>query len=420
MTWQERLRDSIELTSPLGSVFTANWIGNARTLEKKLGIFQYPKLAGSVVQDLDVGGTRYPLTVFFEGPDHDTTANEFFKSCSENGPWNIVHPVRGRLRLQLIFVTESISPVESGNITEFTTEWIEPLDEFSVPSLPELSSTITAQVNQLNTTASEQFVSNLIQDKFKQIERITSAVTSVVGSVTKILSPIYQSSAAINSRVVSIIRGIQDLISDPIIDAAGLAGQIQNLIQIPLLASEDIPERLTAYGSLLAEALAVAPGSSANKEINTAAVQELSATSVLAAIARTSASGDLRTRQEAIGAAENMSDSFTVMTDTLDDSQEIFNENDIDLQYFSQSESFSDSSVISAQTIAYLLEKSFSLAIEKRFILKVPRAPIEIAITEYGTLGDNDENFDLFLDSNKLQSSDILLLNSGREVVVYV
>jgi hypothetical protein len=420
MTWKERLQANIVLTSPAGSVFTAEWIGNPRTVEKKLGIFQYPKIRGAVVQDLDVGGDRYPLTIFFEGSDHDIEAGRFFNACKENGAWSINHPVRGRLTLQLVFVTETIAPVESGNITEFITEWIEPLDPFALPSLPELASQITTQVNQVNDTAASQFARNLRQDKFKQIEKIVATTNSVVTAVSENLGPIYQASAEINARITSIARGIQDLISEPIIDAAGLAGQIQSLIQLPLLAIDDIPARVTAYSGLLADTLALAPTNSGEDQINVAATQELAATSINTAIAQTVSAGDLKTRKEAIGAAETVSGEFITMTDVLDVSQEIFQQNDIDLQYFSQSESFSDSSVIAAQAIAYLLEKSFSLAIEKRMILTVPRAPIEITITEYGTLGAEDANLDLFLESNQLSSNDIMLLQAGREVVVYV
>jgi hypothetical protein len=61
-----------------------------------------------------------------------------------------------------------------------------------------------------------------------------------------------------------------------------------------------------------------------------------------------------------------------------------------------------------------------NLAIERRFTLDRPRAPIEIAITEYGGLGANDFNLDLFIYSNDLHGKDIMLLARGREVVVYV
>jgi len=92
----------------------------------------------------------------------------------------------------------------------------------------------------------------------------------------------------------------------------------------------------------------------------------------------------------------------------------------IDTQYFSQSASFSDSLGLIAQAAQFLLLKSFDLAVEKRFNLKTDEAPIFTTIKEYGTLGEGDANFDFFIETNNLKGNDILLMKSGREVVVYV
>lgn len=70
--------------------------------------------------------------------------------------------------------------------------------------------------------------------------------------------------------------------------------------------------------------------------------------------------------------------------------------------------------------MAYLLRSVFDLSVEKRFKLEKRRAPIEITISEYGSLGDDDSNFQLFIDSNGLKGNDILILPEGREVVVYL
>jgi hypothetical protein len=40
-------------------------------------------------------------------------------------------------------------------------------------------------------------------------------------------------------------------------------------------------------------------------------------------------------------------------------------------------------------------------------------------VTEYGSLGDADANYDLFVRSNNLSGNDILLIPAGREVVIY-
>jgi hypothetical protein len=63
----------------------------------------------------------------------------------------------------------------------------------------------------------------------------------------------------------------------------------------------------------------------------------------------------------------------------------------------------------------YLLSQFFNLATEKRFIIKNRRSPLEVCVTEYGSI----DYYDLFIESNELSGDEILLLNPGREVVIY-
>jgi len=75
--YRDRLRPNIQLTSPDGTVFTALWRGNESSHVKKIGIFDYPGVAGSTVQDQNIKSATYPLTLQFVGPDNDLTAKQF-------------------------------------------------------------------------------------------------------------------------------------------------------------------------------------------------------------------------------------------------------------------------------------------------------------------------------------------------------
>ena len=177
MTWQDRIAQQIKLTSPDGDVFEALWRGNELSFDKKLAIFEYPQVKGTGVQDLGVTGTRYPLTILFEGSDNDTESARFLASCKQKGRWDIVHPVLGRLRLQLSTVRAAIDPVESGNLTVVITEWIDPIDIDALNGLTtaELASQINVQSGQVNTTASDQFEQNVVQDKTSETTAVETA-----------------------------------------------------------------------------------------------------------------------------------------------------------------------------------------------------------------------------------------------------
>ena len=420
MSWRDRLRETVKLTSPEGNIFEAKWQGNSRSKDKKLGLFEFPKVKGTKVQDLDIGSTKYPLTIFFDGENNDQESDRFFKACDERGAWNVVHPVRGALDLQLISVTENIQPVESGNVTQFDLEWIEPLEDSEVSSLFQQRSTIDSQIDEVNSAASDQIDGNILQKTAAQVAAFEATVSSVVSAVEKFLAPIYELQSEVNAQILSVKRGVNSLLAAPVLDVVSIAGQIQTLVQLPALAIADINSRVDAYQNFINAALTFSPETAQTKDRNIVAVQELALTSGLAAISFVSSTGELASRLQAIELIEANAELFKNITDTLDGTQELFKDEIIDGQYFSQSESYSDALLMISQTIAYLLRSAFDLSIEKRFVLEKMRAPIEITISEYGDLGENDINFDLFIESNSLKGNEILILPEGREVLVYV
>ena len=89
---------------------------------------------------------------------------------------------------------------------------------------------------------------------------------------------------------------------------------------------------------------------------------------------------------------------------------------DIDKQYFGNSQAYT--SLVNTYTLVmqYLLSQFFNLATEKRFTIKNKRSPLGVTVTEYGSA----DFYDLFIESNELTADEILILNVGREVVIYV
>jgi hypothetical protein len=421
MSWQDRTRPLIKLVSPSGAAFEPYWQGNSRNMAKKLGIFNLPRIRGAQVQDLEVAAGLYPLTLFFEGADHDLIAEQFFIACRERGRWQVTHPVKGLLALQLVSVSEGVDPVSSGNITKFETEWIEPLDPSSVKSPVQLAAEAQLQVQEVNDRAAEQFDTVLTTGLFPAKTGAVEIIREYFDIYDNTLSELVNSSEAVRDRVSSVYRGIIDAISQPAINGITLAAQIQEWIQLPVLASSDTEARLESYKNFidrgLAETRKIVVGDDYTR--NTASAHELLLTAGLTAVAQVSVSGTFETRPVAVEAALEVSGQFITVTDRLDEVSELFT-GVLATKYFSQLDSFCSTWLLTAQAVNYILRTSFDLAIERRFTLSQRRAVIEIVITEYGTLGDNDINYDNFIRYNKLKNNDIVILPAGREVVVYV
>jgi len=419
--YRDRLRSSIQLTSPDGVVFNALWIGNSAPQSKKVGIFNFSGVNGSVVQDLGTSSRTYTLTIYFEGPNNDLETEAFMRALSERGIWEVIHPVLGLKKLQPLSFSPNIQPIESGNVTQIETDWIEPLDVAALPSAAELQASIAAQIDELNDIAAEQLEQSTFQRLAAEVGAFRNGVLDIVSSIEGKLEAVSAFSAAITSEIEAIKRDINRVLEVVPLDVISVAGQLQELIQLPARAITDISTRLDAYQGFADDiSFSLTPEEPGTSSYNRVAIQELALTATFGAVAEISSTGTLLSRTDAVELIERNVALFTDSTNALDATQDLFKNEPIDRQYFSQSQSFPGAAQLNALMVAYLLRSSFDLKVEKRFTLDRPRNPVMVAMEEYGGPGEDDANITLFIESNGLQDTEHFIMSQGREVVVYV
>lgn len=412
-SWQDRVNKTIKLKSPSGIVFEALWKGNKRTKEKKLGLFSYPKARGTMAQDLDVEGDKYPLTFYFEGPNHDITAQRCWNAFNERGTWEVAHPVRGNLTLQLVTATEDIQPVTGGNITEMDCDWIEVGIDNPAASVAQLEDDVRNQIDNTKAAAADQFGDKAKVNKPSLRARLKAGVLKVVAVVDKIKSTI----AGVMATVAAIRATVMGVITAGVMLVNSLASAVMSLILLPGQLINDTKTRFAYFNQILDTTFRdfdkdfnslYGSGSA-----NTAAVVELVATTCVVGMAETLVDAEFSTREEALTYLELIEDAAMRATNGLDAIQKLYAEKFIDQQYFSQSNSFNDVAELLRRVRELILRRSFDLSAAKRITLRRDRAPIEIALTE-------GVDFDVFIASNALKGDEILLLPTGREVVVYL
>lgn len=416
--WKARLRPTIKLSSPNGSEFEAKWVGDPRTKAGKVALFNYPGIRGTVAYDQLPESDKYSLNFHFDGPQNDITSREFWAASNERGLWNIVHPVEGFLALQFLSVSDAIEPVKSGNIRVFTVESIEPIDPATLRTITDLRAALGAKLDDFNIQGASQF-ERVQTASFAAVAAISSTVNKITTATQKELGKI----AAVNDGVSRVFeateRGIQDTLDAAIFRPIQLAGQMQQLIQVPLLAVDRIGDRLDAYNRLIQEMFGI--GSDPNENgYNVSLTKELGLSAALGAIAVISGDAStLQSRSEAIEFSTGLADQLASVTNHLDEDQQQFEDLPIDSQYFSQSDAYTEALSISALGIQQYLTAAYDLAVEKRFILDRYKTPVQIAFEEYGP-DDLDANIDRVIAINQLVGNDIIVLPPGREVVVYV
>ncbi len=420
MSSRDRLQKSIVLTSPSGKEFTAFWRGDTVSNAKKLGVFSTPGVKGVITQDLEVEANAYPLTFWFEGADNDLTASECYEACSEKGKWTVIHPVDGTKILQLVDYSKQVQPVTSGNVTEFNTNWLETVIGDSAKSSAQLSSLTKAQDIILADTTKTQLNEVVSQDTADKASKFKTAVENVVTAFDTSLQNITDQVASVKAQADSIKRGISISLAEPAVDVLSVAGQIRALVELPTLIVTDLSSKINTYGNFADSILGFSPETNSPAHINTAAVQEMALTSALGSVGVSSVTTALTSRQQVIDTIESNFDLFETITNGLDAVQDLYKDDLLKRAYFSQSQSFADSALLSAATLAFLIRSAFDLAVEKKITLTEQVNPVLFAAEQYGGFGDDDVNIDLFFDSNELTGDECYLLPVGKEVVVYV
>lgn len=422
-SWDARLKQDLILISPEGTEYKPYYTGkDPFRIRKRLGRFEYPLVNGTVVQDLGTSGMTTPMNCVFVGKNNDLYAKNFFDSCSETGLWSVTHPIHGEFNLQLI---EASINNENEGYTTVNIEWIETIDPVLLKTSRELAGLINQQINDLDSGALAQFV--------EDIDQATSTLKNVVETTTNGISnvidytlyPLFGIVDAIDSIQTTIHNGIADSLSAVLLPLEQLAGQIQQLIEYPALATTDLQSRYDSYNNLTSGLYELLPEedktplqktSSIQAQINNIATTELALNSCIASFARIAITCELDTKEQAVDLAENITTIFSEIVDKLEEKQSAYDTQYIDNQYFSQSSTYNDAQKLVYLVVQYLLRKSFDLKIKKIIKLDRPTMPIVLA----GQYYDDFEMLEYLVDTNDLHGSEIIVLPSGKEIAIYV
>jgi hypothetical protein len=155
-------------------------------------------------------------------------------------------------------------------------------------------------------------------------------------------------------------------------------------------------------------------------QIAAALTGELWINSALIGMGNTITESVPRTRAEAISCLRQFRDFSTQATAALDALAKASAANAIEDQYFPRASATESVLALNSAVSRYLLNIAFSLRTEKRIVLERPTSPLLLTVREYNcTAANADEYFDLLCRSNDLHGKELLLLDRGREIVIY-
>lgn len=427
-TWRERLREEIQLTAPDGTIFTAHWRGNTRTIPNKIGIHTFFGVAGAKIQKGGTGPEIYDLSIIFGGADNDLNAAAFMNVYKETSTldkdWTIEHPTDGPIFGVFVTTTQHNFPVTSGNLTIINCPFIINLPDTAEESAAQAQARANTQASILNGTASDQFVDVSILDT-SGAQAIITGVAKGVSTVREVLS-IVSNTDIIPAEIESIITGINNTLSQDTIDTLLLSNQVQQLVQIFGRGQNLALNAINMFGDFIDQMIGIAPTQATSEGRSTIATTELYVTAALSAAAEGALIGGITSRQEALTAIDKLTSIMNTVTDGLDTTQQLYNEQPINNRYFSQSSSYADAITLISDAQRFLLISLFGLPAERRIILDQNKGTWQIAFDEYGSMGDPPgdplryfANVEKLIASNHWHGDGMYWRHAGDEVLIY-
>lgn len=430
-SWQDRIREA-SYTSPKGTKILFEYEDVGREFELRGTAFDYPGVNNSYVQQNGFGSRRYPLRVFFSGPDHDRIATAFEAALSEPGVGTLEHPLYGKLDVVPFgTVTRNDNLKSAANQSVIEVTFWTTLGVVYPSAGVSGQNEILAAIAGFDVEAAQQF-----EDATDLVGAVKAA--SAKAAIRKFLRDVSGALQAASDAVLSVnreFRDIQSLVNQGLDVAIGkpllLAQQIGNLIKAPARALAGLQSRLEGYKDLAdrifgspqgnpARALAAGAGiaNRNGKVTNDFCIADLFALNAVAGSVL-SVVGDaesetlpFNTKPQALAAADAIEAQLAAATAWRDEGFRALEETGH--QDSGQAQAALQHAV--AVALGHLVQVSFTLVPERRVVLDRPRTVVDLCAELYGTV---DSRLDFLIQTNDLTGSEIFELPRGRAVVYY-
>jgi len=408
MTWEDRQKEAA-YTSPSGTRFAFLFEDTSKIFGNRTSAFEFPNVDGALIQHLGNIGRRYPLKIFFSGPDYDLETDEFEKALSEKGIGVLETPLYGVVNVVpfgQITRRDNLKTAANQSIVEVTFWETKGIIFPTVIANP--LSQVQNGIAEYNIAAAETLEENTVLDKQLERQTFEDGYLALADRTKTKLDPIANVQNDVRQQFNTIDRSINNGIDALVKDPLTLGFQTVALVQSPARARANITAKLASYRSLVDDI--VAGTGSLNLSSNDFHTSDLFASSYVTGSVLSSINNEFDTKPGALSAAEEILDQFSLVVAWRDANFDNLGQNDTGESY----QKLLDTVSIAA---GFLVELSFSLKQERKLTLTSARTMVDLVGELYGSV---DDQLDFFIDSNELSGSEMLELPAGREIVYYV
>lgn len=409
----EWLKDLVpaEFISNSGAVIPFDYLDLTSYFPRKTSVFGSVTADGVYAQNNGNGGNRFPVMMILSGNNNHKQTQDALLAMTETGDSNLRHPVWDLMLVQILgdievktaFVTEAGQTIIGCEFIETTGLLVEETPAF--PSILEF----------FNDSAGASFAENLnvddIADKANAIQKIKSTLGTVKGVLDGLTDGVESLQRGIDDKFDSINSGMDILIGQPL----ALAGEIQELTQLPAKRIGLAKSKLKGYGNIARGLFADKPKPT-GYDFSASNGNEINKLFASASVASSAQSGELAQfdlKKDYTDSASDIDEITKGFIDYVDDSDALLD----------NPNSINDGSgwgqLLDLSSIAQnnLITNSFEALNQLTITTDKEDAAINWCFRLYGTC--KPDPFAFFCNSNDLSGDEISIIPVYRELVYY-
>jgi len=407
MSWIEKLKKGLVITTGDGGKFFPLYKMNPKTTDFNVAEFEFPNIEGTLVKRSLVKGTKMKLEFYFQGEEHLTEALRFENSAKDKRPFKILHPFFGKMTVQ----PTSLQYDSTGlGLTKITGDFIETISDEYPRLIEDPKNKIALDVLTTNLSLLDlldeltpELADATIFDEF--IEKAHS-----IGDLVNKANDQYNEYKKLHQSALGAI----DFASAKIGQAAQKAMELYNY---PSKFVASITDRIEMFKDQLDSIFGDLSGLVTPNEKK---IAEFTGGAIVSSMINATIfpnTDDYQTSNEVIASIDlvlSVWDSYVIVLEQLQTET-----NDTEDSYVPDFNTVQNLINLVNFATANLINIALNSSSERSFILESDSNAIILAHRFYG-LSDGDKELNKFINQNNLSVSELLEIKKGKRVVYYI
>lgn len=423
----DNIGTEIVLTAPAGQEFKAAWQRNPREKSKRLVLYDYPGVNGSLVYDLGLSSEKHDIQLIFGGNHYHTESEAFGEAFRQKGWWTVMHPIYGFKELQPLSIKMTYDVIDSLGVVRVDTVWMDFVKPEDLTEAKQLAQAAKDAALKLDDNAFSQFGKCSKYDTFLKQVRTVNAFKSGMKGLMDTGKKLFTEAPKMLDSWMQHQREFTRAVLDPRPDITAIASVSQSMANLVPFAPVPIIEKNKVLEAFQASTEALLPpfekletlSNQSHRELaENFAVMEFLSTSILSvrALSPLKNNSGLLSRAQVVEYSYNLEQHFLNTLDKLEMAKRGLA---LPSDNAAMGDSFDNAQRMIYSSCAFLFRQTYDLRIERIVTLRKQWSVPALVVAEYGSLGENDANYDDFLANNNLHGLDVLYLREGREVKFY-